>query len=120
MEKLPDDVRPQQPKPPYPYREEEVTFDNREAKIKLAGTLTLPKTERPAPAVLLISGSGSQDRNESIMGHKPFLVLADYLTRRGIAVLRVDDRGAGKSPGNASTATTEDFVGAALAGVAFL
>ncbi len=120
LDKLPEDRRPQEPKQPYPYREEEVTFENRAANIKLAGTLTLPKTERPAPAVLLISGSGPQDRNESLMGHKPFLVLADYLSRRGIVVLRVDDRGVGGSTGNASTATTQDFVGDALAGVEYL
>lgn len=119
LQRLPEDRRPQEPKPPYPYNEEEVTFENREANIRLAGTLTLPKAERPAPAVLLISGSGPQDRNESLMGHKPFLVLADYLTRRGIVVLRVDDRGVGGSKGDASQATTEDFVGDALAAVAY-
>lgn len=113
-------VRPQEPKKPYPYREEEVNFENREANVKFAGTLTLPKTESPAPAVLLISGSGPQDRNESIMGHKPFLVLADALTRRGVAVLRVDDRGVGGSTGNTSTSTTDDLAGDALAAVAYL
>ncbi len=71
-------------------------------------------------AVVLISGSGAQDRDESLLGHKPFLVLADYLTRRGIAVLRVDDRGVGGSTGDLSNSTTEDLAGDALAGVAFL
>lgn len=113
-------VRPQEPKKPYPYREEEVSYENGAAKVKLAGTLTLPKSERPAPAVLLLSGSGPQDRDESLMGHKPFLVLADALTRRGIAVLRVDDRGVGGSTGATSTSTSDDFAGDTLAGVAYL
>ncbi|HEY2737951.1 MAG TPA: alpha/beta fold hydrolase, partial [Thermoanaerobaculia bacterium] len=90
------------------------------AKVKFAGTLTLPKGAGPFPAVLLITGSGPQDRDESIVGHKPFLVLADHLTRRGIAVLRVDDRGVGGSTGSVSGSTTSDFAGDVLAGVAFL
>lgn len=124
IDKAPDMSRPQDPVKPYPYREEEVTFENKEAGIELAGTLTLPEVSReeagPYPAVLLISGSGQQDRNEEIFGHRPFLVLADSLTRRGIAVLRVDDRGVGGSGGDPSLATTEDFVGDALAGVEYL
>jgi uncharacterized protein len=111
--------RPQEPKPPYPYREEEVAFDSREAGVKLAGTLTLPG-KTPAPAVVLIAGSGPNDRNESVFGHKPFLVLADYLTRRGVAVLRYDKRGIGKSTGNLATATTVDFTKDALGAVEFL
>ena len=91
--------RPQEPQKPYPYHSENITFENSEANIELAGTLTRPKNGGPFPAVLLISGSGAQDRDEALMGHKPFLVLADHLTRKGIAVLRVDDRGAGKSTG---------------------
>src|SRR5439155_3130818 len=93
VDRLPGYHRPQEPKPPFPYREEEVSYENKKAGIKLAGALTLPKGEGPFPAVLLITGSGAQDRNEEILGHKPFLLIADYLTRRGIAVLRVDDRG---------------------------
>ena len=112
--------RPQKPKPPYPYVELEVGYPNAEAGIELAGTLTLPEGEGPFPAVLLISGSGPQDRNEELMGHKPFLVLADYLTRRGIAVLRVDDRGVGESTGDFAAATTLDFTSDVLAGVEFL
>jgi len=84
--------RPQEPKEPFPYRIEEVVFKNIDAGIRLAGTLTLPPSEGTFPAVLLLSGSGAQDRDEAAFGHRPFLVLADYLTRRGIAVLRVDDR----------------------------
>lgn len=119
-DKAPELRRPQDPVKPYPYIEEEVSFENKEGKIRLAGTLTLPKTEGPFPAVLLITGSGQQDRNEELCGHRPFLVLADYLTRRGIAVLRVDDRGIGGSSGNFSEATSEDFAEDALAGVEYL
>ncbi len=112
--------RPQEPKEPYPYDVAEVTFENAAAGITLAGTLTMPRSEGPFPAVVLISGSGPQDRDEALLGHRPFLVLADYLTRQGIAVLRLDDRGVGQSTGSFATATTEDFAGDALAGVAYL
>jgi uncharacterized protein len=112
--------RPQEPKKPYPYQEEEVVYENKKDKVTLAGTLTLPRLEKPVPAVLLITGSGSQDRNETIMGHKPFLVLADYLTRRGIAVLRVDDRGVGGSSKGKPTDTNENYADDALVGVEFL
>ncbi len=112
--------RPQEPEKPYPYIEEEVKYDNQEAKITLAGTLTLPGGEGPFPAVILISGSGPQDRNEAIAGHRPFLVLADYLTRQGIAVLRFDDRGVGESTGDFTQATSEDFASDALAGIVYL
>ena len=97
IDKPPEIRRPQEPNKPYPYRESEVAYDHPEAEVKLAGTLTLPRGDGPFPAALLISGSGPQDRDESLMGHRPFLVLADSLTRRGIAVLRVDDRGVGGS-----------------------
>ena len=112
--------RPQHPVPPYPYRQEDVRYLNSSANVSLAGTLTLPSGPGPFPAVLLISGSGPQDRDESLMGHQPFLVLADHLTRQGIAVLRVDDRGVGKSSGNFAAATTVDFASDAEAGVAYL
>lgn len=113
-------TKPQDPKKPYPYDEKEVSYTNPAAGIKLAGTLTLPRSKKPVPAVLLITGSGAQDRNESIMGHRPFLVLADYLTRQGIAVLRVDDRGVGGSTGSMEQATSKDFAGDVLAGVNYL
>ena len=113
-------ARPQEPKPPYPYLTDEVTIQNSAAGVKLAGTLTTPRAAEAYPVVILITGSGQQDRNESIAGHKPFLVLADYLTRRGIAVLRIDDRGVGGSTGNAALATSEDFAGDVLAAVDFL
>jgi hypothetical protein len=112
--------RPQEPKKPYPYIEEEVIYENKKAGIKLAATLTLPRSEGPFPAVILITGSGGQDRNETVCGHRPFLVLADYLTRKGIAVLRVDDRGMGDSTGNLLEATSEDFAGDVLTGVKYL
>jgi hypothetical protein len=114
-------VRPQNPKKPYPYREEELTYANKAAPdVTLAATLTIPEGKGPFPAVLLITGSGPQDRDEALMGHKPFLVLADYLTRHGIAVLRADDRGTAKSTGNFATATTLDFAADAEAGIAYL
>jgi len=112
--------RPQEPKKPYPYYEEEVTFDNTQAGITLAGTLTLPSKEGHFPAVILISGSGPQNRDEELMGHKPFLILSDFLTRNGIAVLRFDDRGTAASKGDFKTATSLDFASDVNAGVNFL
>ena len=112
--------RPQEPERPFPYDEEEVFFSNDEAGISLAGTLTLPKGDGPFPAVALISGSGPQNRDEELMGHKPFFILSDHLTRNGIAVLRYDDRGVGKSKGDFSTATSHDFAGDASAAVSYL
>lgn len=112
--------RPQEPKPPFQYTTEDVTFANEKFNIELAGTLTLPNGAGPFPAVILITGSGAQNRNEEIMGHKPFMVIADYLTRNGIAVLRYDDRGVGKSKGNYLTATSADLATDAEAGFNFL
>ena len=112
--------RPQEPKLPLPYLAEKVKFENKKAKIKLAGTLTLPKVSKRSPAVILISGSGPQNRDEEIFGHRPFKVLADYLTRNGIAVLRYDDRGVNESEGNYAEATTADFATDVLAAVEFL
>lgn len=112
--------RPQEPKKPYPYLEEEVTYENPQAGITIAGTLTYPEGEGPFPAVLLITGSGGQDRNETVMGHRPFLVLSDYLTRQGIAVLRCDDRGVGGTTGNLGESTTADLAQDVLTGVAYL
>ncbi len=120
VDKAVEILRPQEPKKPYPYIEEELVYENKEAGITLAGTLTLPSGKGPSPVVLLISGSGPQDRNETIYNHRPFLVLADYLTRQGVAVLRVDDRGVGKSNGDFSQATSEDFASDVLAGIEYL
>src|SRR5262245_44397326 len=112
--------RPQEPKPPFPYDEEEVSYENKRDGVKLAGTLTLPRGKASSPAVILITGSGPQNRNEELLGHKPFLVLADYLTRLGVAVLRVDDRGVGGSTGNIANSTSENFASDVLAGIEFL
>ena len=111
-------VRPQEPKPPFPYQIEEVAFQN--GDINLAGTLTVPQGDGPFPAVLLISGSGLQDRDETVFGHKPFWVLADHLSRAGIAVLRVDDPGIGKSAPHPEPPTTADFATDVEAGVTSL
>jgi len=112
--------RPQEPKPPFAYRMEEVSIPNKKFNIYLSGTLTIPDGEGPFPAVILITGSGAQNRDEELMGHKPFLVIADYLTRHGIAVLRYDDRGVGKSQGNYAVATTADLATDAEAAFGFL
>lgn len=120
IDETPDTRREQDPVRPYPYDEEEVVYENEGAGVKLAGTLTLPRSEGPFPAVILISGSGQQNRDEELLGHRPFLVLSDYLTQRGIAVLRVDDRGTGGSTGDFSQATSEDFAGDVLAGIDYL
>ena len=120
IEKIEEAKRPQEPKPPFPYKVENVFYENKTAGVKLAGTLTMPDKGGSFTAVLLITGSGPQNRDEELFGHKPFLVLADYLTRCGIAVLRVDDRGVGESTGNFAAATTKDFASDALAGVEYL
>jgi uncharacterized protein len=119
-DKFTESARPQTPKPPFPYRSLDVSYENKAGGVRLAGTLTLPPGKGPFPAVILITGSGAQDRDESLLGHKPFLILADYLTRRGIAVLRVDDRGVGGSTGSTKTSTSDDFAGDALSGLVFL
>jgi len=112
--------RPQEPKFPLPYTEEHISYDNLEAGVTLSGTLTLPTSKGPFPVVLLIAGSGPIDRDETVFGHKPFLVLADYLTRQGIAVLRFDKRGCGRSTGNYDKATSQDFADDVLAGIAYI
>ncbi|MDD2552248.1 MAG: alpha/beta fold hydrolase [Dysgonamonadaceae bacterium] len=113
-------LRPQEPKEPYPYKVEEVVFTNLKEKIDLSATLTLPKEKEKSPAVVLIAGSGPNDRDETVFGHKPFWVLADYLTRNGIAVLRFDKRGTGESGGEYFTATTQDFADDAEAALNYL
>jgi uncharacterized protein len=112
--------RPQEPKPPFPYSSIDVTVTDAKAGIQLAGTLTIPAGKGPFPAVVLVTGSGPQDRNEELMGHKPFLVVADYLSRNGIAVLRYDDRGTAGSKGDFAAATTMDFADDAEAAFTFL
>ncbi len=117
-EPLAGPARPQQPAPPHPYRLDEIRFAS--GAVELAGTLSLPPGAGPHPAVVLLSGSGPQDRDGEILGHRPLAVLADALTRRGIAVLRCDDRGVGGSSGSLATATTADLAQDALAAVAWL
>ncbi|MFC2165856.1 alpha/beta hydrolase family protein [Acidobacteriota bacterium] len=117
---VPEERRPQEPQKPYPYEEVEVSFPNPAAHITLSGTLTLPPGPGPFSAAILISGSGPQDRDSTLAGHRTFLVLSDYLTRRGIAVLRYDDRGVMKSEGDFHKATTADFATDAQAAWAFL
>ncbi len=112
--------RPQEPMPPFPYHTEEVYFTNNKAGIRLSGTLSLPEKEGTFPVVVLISGSGPQNRDEELLGHKPFLVLADHLTRNGIGVLRFDDRGVGSSGGSFEKATTADFATDVEHAVAYL
>lgn len=113
-------LRPQEPVKPYPYYTEEVTFTNKKANVELAGTLSLPQQEGVFPTVVLISGSGPQNRDEELFGHRPFLVLADHLTKNGIAVLRYDDRGTALSTGNFNSATSRDFAEDVTAAVSFL
>lgn len=112
--------RPQDPKPPFPYTQREVSYTNAKDGTKLAATVTLPPGPGPHPAAVLITGSGAQDRDESILGHRPFLVIADHLTRAGIAVLRADDRGVGGSGGSVTEATAADSTGDVLAAIALL
>jgi pimeloyl-ACP methyl ester carboxylesterase len=112
--------RPQEPKPPFTYRVEEVSIINEGGGFALSGTLTLPYGPGPFPAAVLISGSGPQNRDEELMGHKPFAVIADHLTRNGIAVLRYDDRGTGKSGGVFAGATSADLSTDAQAAFNFL
>ncbi|MGA0604135.1 alpha/beta hydrolase family protein [Caulobacter sp. KR2-114] len=111
--------RPQVPRPPFPYAAEDVTVQSAPG-VTLACTLTRPAGQGPFPGVVLITGSGPQDRDEALMGHQPFLVLADHLSRRGIAVLRCDDRGFGRSTGVFGAATSRDFAIDAEASAAFL
>lgn len=120
-EKVVKKDKPQEPKKPYPYASEEVTFENATAgNIKLAGTLTLPKDVKNPPVVILITGSGAQNRDQELLGHKTFLVLSDHLTRQGIAVLRYDDRGTAESEGDFSAATSFDFASDVEAAMTYL
>ena len=113
--------RPQTPKPPFDYRVQDISIDNASAKgVRLGCTLTLPKGSAPAPAAILISGSGPNDRDDSQFGHKPFAVIADHLTRHGIAVLRCDDRGVGASTGDFTAADDVDFASDANSGARYL
>ena len=112
--------RPQTPTPPFPYKSENIKYSNANKSVDFGGTLTWPDSELPVPVVILISGSGQQDRDETIFNHKPFAVIADHLTRNGIAVLRVDDRGVGETTGEVKSATSADFAKDVLAGITYL
>lgn len=112
--------RPQEPEGPFPYSAHEVTFPSAAGEVTLAGTLLIPEGGGPFPAVAFVSGSGAQDRDEALMGHKPFLVIADFLARRGIASLRFDDRGMGESTGDHVGSTIQEFAGDVDGAVAFL
>ncbi|HET7897091.1 MAG TPA: alpha/beta fold hydrolase, partial [Flavisolibacter sp.] len=112
--------RPQTPKPPFPYNSKDVMYSNSDSSIQFGATITSPQGNGPFPAVLLITGSGPQNRDEELFGHKPFAVIADALTRKGFLVLRVDDRGVGQTTGDFSTATSRDFADDAVAGLNYL
>lgn len=113
--------RPQTPQPPFPYTTEDVYFDNPQGPARLAGTLTIPEgADTKTPVLLMVSGSGLQNRDEEIFLHKPFAVIADFLARNGVATLRYDDRGTGASTGNPMKATTADFAEDAAAGLEWL
>jgi uncharacterized protein len=112
--------KPQEPRPPFPYIADTVYYPSRDPEASIFGILTLPDTIQRHPAIVLISGSGPQDHNSAIFGHKLFLVLADHLTRNGIAVLRWDDRGAGQTTGPDSLATSRTYALDALGGFDFL
>jgi uncharacterized protein len=101
--------RPQTPVPPFPYKAEDVVYANKDKSIQYGATLTIPPGKGPFPAILLITGSGQQNRDEEILQHKPFAVIADYLTRKGYLVMRVDDRGMGQTTGDVKSATSRDF-----------
>jgi hypothetical protein len=113
-------VRPQNPQKPYPYIEKDTIYFNIDRSIQYGASLTMPKSNKPCPAVILVTGSGQQDRDETIFDHKPFWIIADYLTRRGIAVLRVDDRGVGQTKGDVEKATSETFSTDVLNSIEFL
>ena len=113
-------IRPQTPHPPYPYNSEDVSYDNADHTIHFGATFTYPKTPGPFPTAILITGSGQQDRDETIFEHKPFAVIADYLTKKGYGILRVDDRGMGQTTGDVLSATSMDFAGDVEAGIQYL
>ncbi len=119
-EKVTERKRPQTPKAPFPYKSEEVEYGNADKSLVLGATITIPEGNGPFPAAVMITGSGAQDRNEEILGHQLFAVIADDLTRKGFIVLRVDDRGVGKSTGKFNEATSEDFANDVSSSVDYL
>jgi hypothetical protein len=113
-------AHPQTPLPPFGYNSDSVEYDNVDHTVHLGATLTYPKSGGPFIAAVMITGSGLQDRDETVFGHKPFAVIADYLTKNGFAILRVDDRNMGKSKGDVKNATSADFADDVMASIAFL
>jgi uncharacterized protein len=120
VEKVSEIVRAQTPVPPFAYKSEDLVYTNKNKSISYGATITIPPGKGPFPAALLLTGSGSQNRDEEIVGHKPFAVIADHLTKNGFIVLRVDDRGMGKTTGDASIATTRDYANDAIASLEYL
>ncbi|MDP9040746.1 MAG: prolyl oligopeptidase family serine peptidase [Bacteroidota bacterium] len=120
VDKISERRRPQTPLPPFPYKSEDIEYTNADKSLRYGATITIPKDKGPFPAAVMITGSGAQNRDEEIMGHKLFAVIADYLTRRGFIILRVDDRGVGKSTGHFAGATSADFANDVNAGVDYL
>lgn len=113
-------LRPQEPKEPFTYISENINYKQEKENFAIGGTITFPKHTKPVAAIILISGSGQQDRNSEIFNHKPFWVIADYLSRNGYAVLRYDDRGVGETGGKIETATSENFADDVRAGIVYL
>ena len=119
-EAAPELKRPQTPKPPFAYNSEDVIYYNKDKSIQYGATVTTPQGTGPFPALILITGSGQQNRDEELFGHKPFAVLADYLTRKGYVVMRVDDRGVGQTTGDVKNATSKDFATDVTTGLDYL
>ena len=120
VDKVEGPERPQTPVPPFAYKSEDVIYHNKDKSIQYGATITIPNGKGPFPAIIMSTGSGSQNRDEELMGHKPFAVIADYLTKKGYIVLRVDDQGVGKTTGNPETATTADYAKDVMVGLEYL
>lgn len=120
VEKVPVIQRAQTPVGPFPYKTDDVIYTNKDKSIRYGATISIPKGKGPFPAVILITGSGQQNRDEELAGHKPFAVVADHLTRKGFIVLRADDRGMGETTGDVYNATSLDFSEDVTVGIEYL